>query len=88
MVLRSASDGSLVFRGSVLEAVAGKSLDKRLEGDGGFCDVDYLVTLLQQVGGKGLGGGGAGDNLWHCRSRWVGRGAETTGVIAATGTTY
>lgn len=38
-----------MFRGAVLEGVNGKSLDKRLEQDASFCDVDFLTNMLQQV---------------------------------------
>eukprot|EP00879_Flechtneria_rotunda_P000780 GHRR01000901.1.p1 GENE.GHRR01000901.1~~GHRR01000901.1.p1 ORF type:complete len:490 (+),score=163.56 GHRR01000901.1:462-1931(+) len=41
--------GNIYFRGAVLEAVRGKSLDKRLEADTTFCDVDFLLAMLQQV---------------------------------------
>lgn len=39
----------LVFRGAVLEGLNGKSLDKRLEEDPSFCDIDFLLACLQQV---------------------------------------
>lgn len=39
----------LVFRGAVLEGLNGKSLDKRLEEDPSFCDIDFLLTSLSQV---------------------------------------
>jgi hypothetical protein len=38
------------FRGAVLEAVEGKSLDKRLEADDSFCDIDFLLEMLHKVG--------------------------------------
>jgi hypothetical protein len=41
--------GELVFRGTVLEGITGSSLDKRLEEDASFCDVDFIVMMLQQV---------------------------------------
>lgn len=44
------SDDRLVFRGAVLEGLNGKSLDKRLEEDPSFCDIDFLLGCLQKVG--------------------------------------
>jgi hypothetical protein len=41
--------GRLVFRGTVLEGINGSSLDKRLEEDARFCDVDFILMMLQQV---------------------------------------
>uniref|UniRef100_A0A383WJU6 Protein kinase domain-containing protein n=2 Tax=Tetradesmus obliquus TaxID=3088 RepID=A0A383WJU6_TETOB len=41
--------GQLVFRGTVLEGINGKSLDSRLEKDASFCDVDFIMMMLQQV---------------------------------------
>lgn len=51
VVSRSGDGGrsSLVFRGTLLEGLQGKSLDKRLEQDTSFCDVDYILACLQQV---------------------------------------
>lgn len=40
----------LEFRGAVLEGLNGKSLDKRLEEDPSFCDIDFLLASLSQVG--------------------------------------
>jgi hypothetical protein len=49
-VVSYSSDDSLVFRGAVLEGLNGKSLDKRLEEDPSFCDIDFLLACLQKVG--------------------------------------
>lgn len=43
------SSQELVFRGSVLEGLNGKSLDKRLEEDPSFCDIDFLLAALTKV---------------------------------------
>jgi hypothetical protein len=43
------NDGKLAFRGAVLEGLNGKSLDKRLEEDPSFCDIDFLLACLQKV---------------------------------------
>ena len=45
----SYSDNKLVFRGAVLEGLNGKSLDKRMEEDPSFCDIDFLLAALQKV---------------------------------------
>lgn len=43
------SKNELQFRGAVLEGLNGKSLDKRLEEDPSFCDIDFLLACLQKV---------------------------------------
>eukprot|EP00775_Hariotina_reticulata_P012014 gene12014-12158_t len=40
----------LVFRGAVLEGINGQSLDKRLEEDSSFCDIDFILACLQKHG--------------------------------------
>lgn len=53
-VVSYTSAEELVFRGAVLEGLNGESLDKRLEEDPSFCDIDFLLAALQTVceGGK------------------------------------
>lgn len=51
-VLSCDSKGRAVFKGCVLEAINGKSLDKRLQDDTTFCDVDFILHMLKQVGGR------------------------------------
>jgi hypothetical protein len=48
-VVSKDAKGHLVFRGAVLEGINGSSLDKRLEEDASFCDIDFIVMMLQQV---------------------------------------
>jgi hypothetical protein len=48
-VVSTDAKGKLIFRGAVLEGINGSSLDKRLEEDASFCDVDFLIMMLQQV---------------------------------------
>jgi hypothetical protein len=48
-VVSYSSSQELVFRGSVLEGLNGKSLDKRLEEDPSFCDIDFLLAALTKV---------------------------------------
>ena len=50
-VVSYTSSQELVFRGAVLEGLNGKSLDKRLEEDPSFCDIDFLLACLQKVRG-------------------------------------
>jgi hypothetical protein len=40
---------SLLFRGSLLQGLNGSSLDSRLEEDGSFCDIDFMLAAAQQV---------------------------------------
>lgn len=47
------SSQELEFRGAVLEGLNGKSLDKRLEEDPSFCDIDFLLASLSQVSTRG-----------------------------------
>jgi hypothetical protein len=48
-VVSKDAKGGLIFRGTVLEGINGSSLDKRLEEDASFCDVEFIVMMLQQV---------------------------------------
>jgi hypothetical protein len=54
-VVSYSSDGKLAFRGAILEGLNGKSLDKRLEEDSSFCDIDFLLACLQKVSSKARG---------------------------------
>lgn len=47
------SKGDAGFKGCLLEGINGKSLDKRLQDDASFCDVDFILLMLGQVG-KGV----------------------------------
>lgn len=52
-VVSYSSSQELEFRGAVLEGLNGKSLDKRLEEDPSFCDIDFLLASLSQVSTRG-----------------------------------
>lgn len=48
-VITKDQKGKVVFKGCVLEGINGKSLDKRLQDDDSFCDVDFIKLMLKQV---------------------------------------
>lgn len=48
-VISKDAKGKTVFKGTVLEGINGKSLDKRLQDDASFCDVDFILLMLKQV---------------------------------------